>query len=144
MAGEFMALSVRERQWCLVVVPLLVLVKLALSLLSFSTCLRLARLHYGESTERPITEQKVATALALGHVIAGVGRRLPFAANCLVQSLGTMLMLRFYGIPAILYVGTRLDDHGFSAHAWVGAGSRIVNGGDGSESFAIMANIAMR
>jgi len=90
-----------------------------------------------------------AEAEEIGHVVAVVGRCLPFRALCLQQAIAVRRMLTRRGIPAVVYLGVARDqadraqaDLGRAAHAWVAVGSRVVSGDGVLEKYAIVARFA--
>jgi hypothetical protein len=90
-----------------------------------------------------------ADAEEIGHLVAVVGRCLPFRALCLEQAIAVRRMLSRRGIPAVVYLGIARDraDRSRSsldraAHAWVAVGSRVVSGQGVSEKYAIVARFA--
>lgn len=66
----------------------------------------------------PPEASEVRHALRAGRIINGLGRRMPFASECLVRSLAVWWLLRDDAIPAELRIGVKKDDD-FEAHAWV-------------------------
>jgi hypothetical protein len=88
--------------------------------------------------EPAATDAQVREALAVGRVVAGVARRLPWHPTCLRQALATQRMLRRRGIDCQIHLGvTGASDP--AAHAWVTVGGRPVVGGQGIERFVPLA-----
>ena len=90
-----------------------------------------------------------AEATEIGHVVAVVGRCLPFRALCLQQVIAVRRMLTRRGIPAVVYLGVARDqadraraDLGHAAHAWVAVGSKVVSGDDVLDKYAVVARFA--
>ena len=65
-----------------------------------------------------ITPQVALTAMKIGRIANGLGRRMPFPSACLVRSLAAYWSLRARGLAPELHLGVANTD-GFRAHAWV-------------------------
>jgi len=63
-------------------------------------------------------EGALQRAVRAGRVVRGLGRRMPFDAACLVQSLALWSFLREQGLPADLRIGVTREE-ALAAHAWV-------------------------
>ncbi len=60
----------------------------------------------------------------------GVGRRLPWRSDCLIQALAAKRWLDRAGGAATLKLGVRRDDDGaLTAHAWMTIGEAAISGG---------------
>ena len=57
-------------------------------------------------------------AARAGRIVGGLGRRMPFDAACLVQSLALWSFLREEGLPVQVQIGVA-KANGLAAHAWV-------------------------
>ena len=60
----------------------------------------------------------------------GVGRRLPWRSDCLIQALAAKRWLDRAGGAATLKLGVRrAGDGGLMAHAWMSVGDAVISGG---------------
>lgn len=67
----------------------------------------------------------------VGYVIPRMARRVPWRADCLVQSLAAQRWLASAGIASVLKIGAeRPDGEGFNAHSWLAYGDIAVTGGE--------------
>lgn len=69
----------------------------------------------------------IETARDIARIQDAVCRHLIFHASCLEQSLVLWWALSRRGIPAELRIGARKEAGRFEAHAWVEAGSSVLN-----------------
>jgi Transglutaminase-like superfamily len=69
----------------------------------------------------------IETAREIARIQDAVCRHLIFHASCLEQSLVLWWLLGRRGIPAELRIGARKEAGRFEAHAWVEAGSLVLN-----------------
>lgn len=90
-----------------------------------------------------VSSQQNETARKIGWSIQAVGRRVPWARQCLAQALAGHWMIRRRNIPATLYLGVSKDSaKPFAAHAWLRCGPVWVTGGRERESFKELTRIA--
>ncbi len=75
-------------------------------------------------------------AARIGSVVERTARHTPWNSTCLTQTIAGKFMLRRRGVSSRLFLGTRKDEAGrFIAHSWLLAGSEILIGGGGHETF---------
>jgi hypothetical protein len=124
---------------------LLVAVRLALWVVPFR---RLAG-RFGKAMEvSPSTETDVqrAAVIPIGWAVQGLGERLPWMSQCLVQALAATWMLQRRRIPSTLYFGLAKDSSGqlkdLLAHAWVRSGTQVLTGARGRDGFTVVATFA--
>ena len=64
-------------------------------------------------------------------LVPRIARRLPWRADCLVQALAGQRCLGASGLASRVVIGAETTSAaGFSAHAWLVCGERVVTGGD--------------
>ena len=91
------------------------------------------------------TEAQRAAAAEIGWAVRGLGRRLPWMSQCLVQGAAAMWMLQRRRIPSTLYFGLAKDTGGeLAAHAWVRSGKQVLTGAKGRDDFNVVATFATR
>ena len=79
----------------------------------------------------------VANARAVGRVVRGVARRLPFDARCLPRAMAAQWMLRRRRIASQLRFGVRRRTDGtIDLHAWLLVNGECVVGGWNLETYA--------
>lgn len=67
----------------------------------------------------------------IAYLAPRISRRLPWRADCLVQAMAAQRWLMERGVPSSIVIGADIDStSGFSAHAWLLHGERVVTGGD--------------
>jgi hypothetical protein len=72
----------------------------------------------------------------LSTAVAAIGRRPPFSATCLEQSLALVMLLSCARVPAHLVLGVSRAASTLRAHAWVECGGAVVHGGAHVAGFA--------
>jgi hypothetical protein len=84
------------------------------------------------SSRHTVAQAEAAEGCArIAFVIPRMALRLPWRADCLVQSLAGQAMLRRRGIASTIAVGTaRHPDGRFEAHAWLVCENDVILGGD--------------
>jgi len=99
---------------------LLPLIAIALGLFGFGrTRSLLAALTPGQTdTDNSATEQ-LKIAQRVTKIVTIAANRAPYRANCLGKSLAVWWLLARRGIIATLEIGTRKNNDGLDAHAWV-------------------------
>jgi Transglutaminase-like superfamily len=114
---KFWSLSRRERQSCFEAAILLVLANLCVRTIAFRHIYRFLNA-YGNRRARggfnPDDDVKLVN-LSLSRS----ANLLPWQSLCLIRSIAAFIMLRRRGIPAVMFVGARLEDSSLLAHAWV-------------------------
>lgn len=81
-------------------------------------------------------------ARSMGKLMHAMGERMLPSSRCLVEALCVKWMLNRYDIPAVFYLGARLDKEkkeGMRAHAWVRVGPVAVVGGPSEREYPIVA-----
>ncbi len=75
----------------------------------------------------PLDAAGIETAREIARIQDAVCRHVIFHASCLERSLVLWWLLGGRGIPAELRIGARKEAGRFEAHAWVEAGSLVLN-----------------
>ncbi len=75
----------------------------------------------------PLDAAGIQNAREIARIQDAVCRHLIFHASCLEQSLVLWWLLSRRGIPVELRIGARKEAGRFEAHAWVEAGSLVLN-----------------
>lgn len=124
-------LPAARRRLLLRALPLVALVRLALTLLPYRAArrglLRLQRTRVEDGVE--VNE--------LAWAVAAAARAVP-AASCLTQALALETLLARRGLPAQVRVGVARGGERIRAHAWVESEGRVVLGGPVSTEFAVL------
>ncbi len=89
----------------------------------------------------PVQEQR---AVQIRRTIALVAKNTPWTSNCFAQAIAARVLLGVYGVPYMLYFGTRLDPqrNEMQAHAWVAAGRVPVSGGRSFDTYTVVRMFA--
>lgn len=81
------------------------------------------------------TDEHLPKIRAIRWAVGTAGRHTPWKSLCMVQALTAQLLLRYFSIPATLYLGVAKNEGQLIAHAWLRSGSEIVTGGDTMDNF---------
>jgi hypothetical protein len=116
-------LSIHDARLLLNVTALALLVGVALRLMPLGSARgRLQRLRRISAHLSRADERRVVWALS------AVGRRLPFATNCLIRALVAELLFADDGEPLRVTIGVRRVGALLQGHAWLERGGRIIVG----------------
>lgn len=97
----------------------------------------------GAESPATVTPEIAATAEAIGWAVSALGPRVPWDGRCLAQALAAAAMLRRRGVEATVSLGVREGESaGFTAHAWLRVGARVVTGGAGHEGYKAFTTFA--
>lgn len=137
---KLLRLGGTERRLLVRATLLLTAVRVGLWLLPFRTLERmLAARSVGKARARGTTASSVE---AVAWAVESAGRCVPQAATCLTRALAAQALLRRGGHPALIHIGAARDDGGgFSAHAWVESGGRVVIGGHELERYTLLTTL---
>ena len=106
---------------------------------------RLAKGLGKKMAESPTTETEVqrSSAILISWAVQGLGQRLPWMSQCLVQALAATWMLQRRCIPSTFYFGLAKDpSKQLKAHAWVRSGTLVLTGAQGRDQFKAVATFA--
>lgn len=93
-----------------------------------------------EARSSPVTFEKID---AISTVINGLSIRTPWRSTCLVKVMATHKMLLKRHVQHILHFGVQKNSSiEIKAHAWLSVGSKIIVGGENSEGFTEISQIA--
>jgi hypothetical protein len=82
----------------------------------------------GESP-KDISDDQRLLALKVSWAVQSAAKHVPMGFVCLPQAMAAKWMLRRRHLDTTLYLGTALpEDGGFTAHAWLRAGDKILTG----------------
>ena len=112
-------LNREDRDLIVRLLPRLLRVRVWLAMLDYpATREKIEARFVGAPPGRAPDPSEIHHALRAGRIINGLGRRMPFASECLVRSLAVWWLLRNDESPAALKIGVKKHDD-FEAHAWV-------------------------
>lgn len=90
-----------------------------------------------------ITPAERTLALAVSWAVQSAARYVPMGFVCLPQAIAAKWMLRRRGVATTLYLGlARPEGIGFTAHAWLRAGDKILTGRVESRTHTAIATFA--
>ena len=101
---------------------------------------RLGR-HMAETPEE-LDDAGHAAALKMSWAVESVAHHVPLGFVCLPQAMAAKWMLRRRHLSNTLYLGVRQDPQKpgrLQAHAWLRCGPRILTGGQGRQSYTVVA-----
>lgn len=90
-----------------------------------------------------LTEEQENLSRRMGTVIKTISQYTPWESKCLVQAMLARVVLGWYGIPHIIYLGANLSgppENPMNAHAWVTAGRCFVTGGNSFRQFGVVSS----
>ncbi|HEV7590073.1 MAG TPA: lasso peptide biosynthesis B2 protein [Longimicrobium sp.] len=88
--------------------------------------------------ERPVPRGATGAALLLLRALARLPRS-PWRNTCLYRSVAETLVLRRYGVPAILRIGVKNGAGDIEAHAWVVRADRPWHDAGGHQPLVLRA-----
>lgn len=90
-------------------------------------------------------EEQAATASRMGKLMHSVSNNVPWESKCLTEALCVKWLLNRYKIPAVFYLGARINsdnehesDH-MQAHAWLSVGPYVVSGAPEHLNYQVVA-----
>ncbi len=78
------------------------------------------------------SKQQTLKAWRIARIVEAVCRGVPWECKCLTEAICTNMILSFYRIPSIFYLGSMIDKHSpnsMKAHAWLTVGEHCIIGG---------------
>ena len=88
------------------------------------------------------TKEQELLARQVGWLIRAVCCRTPWQSKCLIRAMLAEIVLRYYRIPCVVFLGLNHGDvsgRELEAHAWVTAGRVYVSGGNGHATFIVVS-----
>jgi hypothetical protein len=136
-----------NQQQLLWFVPLYVLsglMRLALLALPFRRIAPWLGQHHANMTMTLLlTEEQENLSRRMGTVIRTLSKYTPWESKCLVQAMLARIVLGYYGIPHVIYLGVNQSgpqENPMNAHAWVSAGRCFVTGGNSFQQFGVVSS----
>jgi hypothetical protein len=81
-----------------------------------------------------------ALLLQVSQAVTTAARNVPWKAVCLPQAMAAKAMLARRGCGSAFHIGATIDQNGkLSAHAWLGAGGKVVVGAAGMAGMSPLA-----
>ncbi len=90
-----------------------------------------------------VTQQQLEQAWRIGIITTTATKYTPWDSKCLVQAMVARLLLSYYKIPYVIYIGmtrTKLPEAALKAHAWLSVGRWVITGRDGHQAFTIASS----
>jgi len=91
----------------------------------------------------PTTKKQELKAWRIARVVEAVCRGVPWKCSCLIEAICSNVLLKFYRIPSVLYLGAMSDKNTankLKAHAWLTVGQYTVIGGQvANEGYIVTA-----
>jgi hypothetical protein len=91
------------------------------------------------------SEEQATKASRMGKLMQSVSGNVPWESKCLTEALCVKWLLNRYQIPAVFYLGARINNEGGSsddpmqAHAWLSVGPYIVTGAPQHLDYQVVA-----
>jgi hypothetical protein len=136
---KFWSLTRREKQFCCEAAMLLLLSNLCVWTIAFKHIYRFLNA-YGNGCARDAFDRAESVKL-IQLSVSRSATLLPWKSLCLSRSITAFIMLRRRGIPAVLFVGARLEDYSLRAHAWVCTDATEADWESGNSVFTALVRI---
>lgn len=134
----------RQLLWLLPLYLLSGLMRLALLVLPFRWIAPWLGQHHANMTMTLlVTEEQENLSRRMGSVIRTLSKYTPWESKCLVQAMLARIVLGYYGIPHVIYLGVNQSgppENPMNAHAWVSAGRCFVTGGNSFRQFGVVSS----
>ncbi|MGH1426704.1 MAG: lasso peptide biosynthesis B2 protein [Arenicella sp.] len=79
------------------------------------------------------SQQQSLKSWRIARVVEAVCRGVPWECKCLTEAICTNILLRFYRIPSVFYLGSMIEKKSpkmLKAHAWLTVGEYCIIGGE--------------
>lgn len=91
-----------------------------------------------------VNDEQAAMASRMGKLMYSVSKNVPWESKCLTDALCVKWLLDRYKIPAVFYLGARINSDETSAdamqaHAWLAVGPYVVTGAPEHLDFQVVA-----
>jgi hypothetical protein len=140
---KFWALPRREKAIFFEAGALLLLSSLSVRTLPFRHVDYLLRSRWGGNSSASHPDRSRGDIVRLINLsISRALKALPLKPLCLSQAIAAFVMLRRRQIPAIIYLGAKVEDASLLAHAWVNAGDDAHTGGPDNAAYAPLTKIS--
>jgi hypothetical protein len=97
----------------------------------------------GAESPATVPPEVAGAAESIGWAVSALGPRVPWDGRCFAQALAAAAMLRRRGVEGTVSFGVREEESaGFTAHAWLRVGSRVVTGGGGHQYYKAITTFA--
>ncbi|MDX8378198.1 MAG: lasso peptide biosynthesis B2 protein [Mariprofundales bacterium] len=141
---SFLRSPLREKLWFAFLFISFALIRALLLLTPFRLLAPyLGRHHKNYELASVVTEQQRLLAWRIGQITERIAGYTPWESKCLVQAIGARLLLGWYGIPYVMYLGVTKPKgqsiKAMKAHAWLCVGPWIITGRDGHKAFTIVS-----
>jgi len=137
-------LPLTEKIWILILYPYSGFIRAALLILPFNQLSPYLGQHYLNHQLSPlVSKSQRLLAWRVGRITELTARYTPWESKCLVQAIMTKTLLKFYHIPYILHLGTKMTNdtkEPIQAHAWIKVGAWVITGRKGHSAFAIVSS----
>jgi hypothetical protein len=145
LINKFLAMSLHEKLCHTAALVILSILQVGIRVVPLTTVLYLTGMRkVVDDGGKAVNHRDINLAHQIGRTVASVASHTPWNSPCLIQSLCTAWILKFYTIPCVLRIGTCHTGDSLNAHAWITVGAEPVIGGDGIESFNLLAEFSSR
>ena len=142
---KFLAMSLQEKLCHTAALVILSILRVSTRVVPLTTLLYLSGMRKAiDDGGRAVNHRDINLAHRIGRTVASVASHTPWKSPCLDRALCTAWILRFYTIPCVLRIGTCHTGDSLNAHAWITVGDEPIIGGDGIESFNLLAEFSSR
>ncbi|MFX4228799.1 MAG: lasso peptide biosynthesis B2 protein [Porticoccaceae bacterium] len=91
-----------------------------------------------------VNDEQAAMASRMGKLMYSVSKNVPWESKCLTDALCVKWLLDRYKIPAVFYLGARINNdktslEAMQAHAWLSVGPFVVTGAPEHLDFQVVA-----
>ena len=141
----FLHFSLREKIWFVLLFVLSGIARAAILVLPFRWVMRyLGTQFQNKQLSVLVTEQQLEQAWRIGIITKVATKYTPWQSKCLVQAMVARLLLSYYKIPYVMFIGmtrTKQPEAKLKAHAWLSVGRWVITGRDGHQAFTIASSV---
>ncbi|MEE9338383.1 MAG: lasso peptide biosynthesis B2 protein [Methylococcaceae bacterium] len=140
----FLHFSLREKIWFVLLFVLSGIARVAVLVFPFRWVMRyLGAQFQNKQLSVLVTQQQLELAWRIGVITTVATKYTPWESKCLIQAMVARLLLSYYEIPYVIYIGmtrTKQPEAALKAHAWLSVGRWVITGQDGHQVFTIASS----
>ena len=146
MFRVLLALPMEEKAWVVLLFLASLLAKSALLVLPLRYFFPLLGSHHrNDRITVAVAPETISRARRMGSLMQQISGKAIWETRCLPQAISVKWLLNRYRIPAVFYLGARIDaDSGerMKAHAWVQVDDTVIVGGPQHIDYQVVATFA--
>jgi hypothetical protein len=140
----FLHFPLREKIWFVLLIVLSGIARTVILVLPFRWVMRYLGVQFqNKQLSVLVTPQQLQRAWRIGIITTAATNYTPWESKCLIQAMVARLLLSYYQIPYVIYIGmtrTNQPEAKLKAHAWLSVGQWVITGRDGHHAFTIASS----